>query len=165
MARFVFKLQAVLDQRIAREQQKQLAVAQLERERLEAEKDITDQQRSIERERDELRDLLGRERTAGDSSFQPVDLSGVRMQAAAAVRLTARAQQAVLRLAGIHRRLDAARLELLHAATQRKAVELLREKQHAEFLAAERKRDAAAVDELATLKGNRPHPPHESEAA
>lgn len=168
MAKFVFQLEAVLDQRVAREQQRQLVVARIERERLEAEQDIRAYQEAIERERDELRLMLSAEQSrdpdAPDGSV--VDLSGARMQASAAIRLTARAQQAVLKLAGIHRRLDAARLDLLHAATQRKAVELLREKKYQEFLAGERKRDASAIDEISTIRSaRRGQVPDDMEAA
>ncbi len=157
MAKFVFQLEAVLEQRIAREQQRQLAVAHIERERVEAEQDIRAYQMAIEQERDELRLMLSAEASSAHDGSEPalIDLSGARRQAAAAVRLTARAQQAVLKLVGIHRRLDAARIELLEAATQRKAVELLREKQYQEYLADQRKRDAAATDEIATIKSAR----------
>lgn len=156
MPRFIFKLQAVLDQRLAREQQQQLVVAQIERERVEAEQDIRAYQQAIELERDELRRVLNDEKAAGDDgAMVPVDLSAARQQAAAAVKLTARAQQAVLKLAGIHRRLDAARLDLLKAATDRKAAELLREKQHEEFKAQQRAKDAAIIDEIGTLKAAR----------
>jgi flagellar export protein FliJ len=164
VAKFRFKLQAVLDQRLAREQQRQLIVAQIERERVDAEQDIRAYQEAIERERDELRRMLSDERAAGEmEGAVQVDLSGARQQAAAAMKLTARAQQAVLKLAGIHRKLDAARLDLLKAATERKAAELLREKQYEEFKAEQRAKDAAIVDEIGTLKAARRE--EDSEAA
>lgn len=157
MAKFVFKLEAVLEQRLAREQQRQLEVARIERERLEAERDIRAYQEAIERERDELRLMLSAEQARDASSSEPslVNLDGARMQASAAVRLTARAQQAVLKLAGIHRRLDAARIDLLQAATERKAVELLREKQYEEFRREQARRDEAVTDEISTIKAAR----------
>ncbi|MCC6425359.1 MAG: flagellar FliJ family protein [Phycisphaerales bacterium] len=158
MAKFIFKLEAVLDQRIAIERQKQLVVAQIERERLDAEEDIRAHQRAIERERDELRDMLASEQAAvdeGEFGGRVVNLAGARFQAAAAIRLTARAQQAVLRLAGIHRRLDTARLDLLHAATQRKAVELLREKQYGAWRMEQNRKDAAGIDEIAIIRAGR----------
>ncbi len=160
MARFVFKLEAVLDQRIAKERERQLAVAKIERERVAAEEEIRAHQRVIERERDELRQMLASERSVGDGEPGAwrggvIDISGARRQAAAAVRLTAQAQQAVLKLAGIHRRLDAARLELLAAATQRKAVELLRERQYAAWRVEQNRKESAAIDEIAMMRAAR----------
>ncbi|MBL8963610.1 MAG: flagellar FliJ family protein [Phycisphaeraceae bacterium] len=157
MARFVFRLQAVLEQRRAKERAMQIEVARIERERIEAEGEIRAHQRAIERERDALRRMLDDQKDAVAAGAEPdaagmVDIRGVRMQAAAAVRLTAVAQRAAVRLAGIHRRLDSARLDLLQAATRRKAVELLREKRLAEHKAGERSRDAAMTDEMATMR-------------
>jgi flagellar biosynthesis chaperone FliJ len=170
MAKFVFKLEAVLEQRRARESQRQSAVARIERERVEAEEEIRAFQRAIERERDELRLMLGSREPGmpdviagglGGSEFQVdagpamIDLRGARQQASATLRSVARAQQAVLKLAGIHRRLDAARLELLKAATDRKAAELLREKQYRAWLAEQNRKDAAMVDEIAVTRFGR----------
>lgn len=138
----------------------QIEVARIERERIEAQDEIRAHQRAIEREREALRRMLDDQRDAAGTRGVPgepdpvglVDIRGVRQQAAAAVRMTAVAQRAAVRLAGIHRRLDSARLDLLQAATRRRAVELLRDKRRAEHAAMERARDSAMTDELATMR-------------
>lgn len=144
MARFVFELEAVLKQRLAVEREKQLAVAGLERERAELEDAIRGMQRDLTQEKQELRDQLAAEK--GRSTT--LDLRGVRFQAGAALRLITLAQRAVLRLAGVHRKIDAARLELLQAATRRKAVEALKERRFEEWKNEEKRREAGAADEL-----------------
>lgn len=147
MAKFIFRLEAVLRARLAEERARQLALAAIERERVEIEDQIRECQSQISRERGEMRDRLG---GAG-----PVMLREVRMQAHAALHASARAQQAVLRLAGVHRRLDAARRELLEATTRRKAVERLRERRLEEWTTQQKYIEAAAIDELVVMRAAR----------
>lgn len=153
MPKFRFNLQAVLKQRLAIERQKQLAVAALEQQRMALEEEIRAYQGSLEREKGDLRDALTRERSADYA--QGVDLRGVRMQANAALHLVAKAQQAVLRLAAVHRKLDAARLELLSATKGRKGVETLRERRYEAWTQDENRREAGALDELAVMRAAR----------
>src|SRR5262249_51621641 len=80
-----------------------------------------------------------------------LDLRGVRFQAGAALRLITLAQRAVLRLAGVHKKLDAARLELLEATTRRKAVGALRERRLEEWKHEEKRREAGAADEVSVM--------------
>jgi flagellar export protein FliJ len=143
MAKFIFELEAVLKQRLAVEREKKLAVGALERERAEIEEGIRLYQGDLVRERQELRDQLS---TAKGAAV--LDLRGVRFQAGAALRLITLAQRAVLRLAGVHRKLDAARLELLEATTRRKAVETLKERRFEEWRHEQKRKEAAAADEL-----------------
>src|SRR5262245_41080180 len=117
MPRFRFALQPVLDHREMIEEQKQRAVAVLEAQRVRLEETIRDHQRGITPERQEMR-----------ASLRAGNLRAVRLQSGASVRLAAAAQRAVIELAGVHRRLEAARTELLDAAKRRKAVELLKER-------------------------------------
>jgi flagellar export protein FliJ len=77
------------------------------------------------------------------------------MQANASLHLVARAQQAVLELAGLHRRIDAARLELLKATTDRKAVELLKERRRREWVDEQRRREDAELDEINVMRHGR----------
>jgi flagellar export protein FliJ len=144
VARFIFQLEAVLKQRLAIEREKQLAVAALERERTGLEDLIRSYQRDLTQERQELRDQLAAEREGGTL----LDLRGVRFQAGAALRMVTLAQRAVLRLAGTHKKLDAARLELLEATTRRKAVETLKERRLEEWRQEQKRREGAAADEL-----------------
>lgn len=144
MPRFRFQLEAVLKHRKMIEQQKQRAVAELEIQRLRIEGVIRMCQEGLVREKDELRGLL-----------TDVDLRGARWQAAASMRLIARAQRAALELAGVHKRIAAAREELLAAARRRKAVELLKERRYEEWRVAESRAEMAAVDELAVMAAGR----------
>lgn len=167
MAGFVFELEAVLDQRLMVEQQKRLVVAALERERLSIEGVIRGCQRAITRERDDLRARLrtaqrdGRGETlrsdlgAAAAGGDGLDMRSVRLQAAASLQFVAKAQRAVLQLAGVCKRLDAARLELLGAATRRKAVELLRERRREEWRTEQARREDAALDELNVMRASR----------
>ena len=156
MARFRFELQAVLTARTAAERRCQLAVAELEAERIGIEMEIQRLQRGMGLERDQMRTSLKGHGGA-------VDLPAARMQAAAAVRLTATAQQAVLRLAGVHRRLEGARAELIKAATARRAVELLRERRYEAWRRDLIDRENKAVDELAVMRVNALAASHEGD--
>ena len=145
MAKFKFQLEAVLRQRAAVERTKQLVVAGLEHERRRAEEEIVSCQRSIDREKGEMRDML---RVGG-----VVNLRGVRMQAGSSLAMMGAASRAVFRLGGVHKRLDAARADLLLATTARKAVETLRERRYEAWLDEQRRREDAALDEMAVIRG------------
>lgn len=142
MPRFRFELEPVLEQRLRDEHDRQRSVAELERERLALEDEIRACQRAIDQERDDLRSLLG----AGGGGA--VDLRAARMQAGASLGHMARAQRAVLKLAGVHKRLERARAELLEATKRRKAVENLRQRRYEQW---KREQDAAEARELDDL--------------
>lgn len=154
MAKFRFQFEALLDVRKRTEEQRQLVVAELERERLAIEEELRQCQRSIVQTKGGLRDALGGPQAArGESAM--LDLSVVRMQTSAGFQLTHRAQQIAIRLAGAHRRLEAARASLLEATIARKAVELLKDKRFAEWKRELDRRELAAVDELTTMRAGR----------
>jgi len=155
MARFRFNLQTVLKQRIAIERQRQLGVAALEQQRLTLESEIRGYNLSLKREKDDLREALTRERTADYG--HGVDLRGVRLQANTALHLVGKAQQAVLRLAAVHKRLEAARMELLSATKARKGVETLRDRRYEAWKLEEAHKDAVVLDELAVMRAARVH--------
>lgn len=144
MPRFRFKLQAVLDHREMLEQQKQKAVAELEMSRVRLEGVIRGCQEGIVAERSDMRQRL----TAGD-------VHGARRQSAAATRLKAAADRAVLELAGVHRRLERARAELIAATKARKAVELLKERRFEAWRYEQQRQELAANDELAVMAAGR----------
>lgn len=150
MAKFIFQLESVLKQRRAVERERQLIVAAAERERVTLEDQIRGYQAEISRERDELRDQL-----AGRTESALLDLRGVRFQVSSTLRIMTLAQQAVLKLAGVHRRIEAARAQLLEATTARKAVEKLRERRLEDWRDEQRKIEAAALDELAVMAASR----------
>lgn len=152
MARFVFELEAVLRARQAEERRRQLVVAEFERERARVEGLIRECQSEIVRGREDLREALG-------GAGAPVDLASVRMQAGAGLHQVAKAQRHVFELAGVHRKLDAARLDLLKAATQRKAVEMLKERRYEEWREDQKRREGAAIDELNVTRAGRHEEP------
>ncbi len=147
MPRFDFALQPVLEQRLRVERGKQLRVAELERDRLALELEIAAHQLAIAGERDDLRARLFEERSGSS-----VNLAQVRQQAHASLGMIARTQRAVVRLAGIQRRLDAARLELIRATAERRGVEVLRERRYREWKCDQERREAAALDEMAIMR-------------
>lgn len=144
MARFRFTLQAVLQHREMIEEQKQRAVAVLEAERVRLEGVIRGYQEGIGREKHDMRAALARG-----------DIPAARMQSGASVRLAAAAQRAVLELAGVHRRLEAARAELLEATKRKKAVARLKERRLEEWKTQQARLELAAVDELAVMAAAR----------
>jgi flagellar FliJ protein len=144
MARFRFNLQAVLDHREMIEEQKQLAVAALERERARLEGAIRGHQAGITQGKQDIR-----------ASLRAGDIRGVRLQTVASAAIVAAAQRAVLELAGLHRRLEAARADLLEATKRRKAVELLKERRLEEWRTEQNRRELAAVDELVVMSASR----------
>lgn len=154
MARFVFELQAVLKQRLAVERERQLRVAKIERERLEQEDRIRAIQRQIETEKRELAVCLNAARGDQSQGNLGVDVRRVRMQANSSLSLVARAQREVFVLAGIHARLDEARLALLEATTARKAVEKLKERRWMAWREAQNTLESRALDEMAVMRAS-----------
>lgn len=149
MPRFTFNLQPVLEQRLRTEREHQRRVAELEQQRLTLESEIAGFQRSITAERDDLRDRLFDERGGAR-----VDLPQVRQQAAASLTLISRAQRTVVRLAGVHQRLEAARMDLIKATAARRGVEVLRDRRYEAWKREQDRKEAAALDELATTRFN-----------
>jgi len=149
MAKFIFSLQALLDQRLHLEREKQLVVAALERERMELEARVTACQNEIRSHKDDLRQLLG------GASGGAVETRTVRLQAGAALHARARTQRMALQLAGVYRKLEMARAELRKATTKRRAVELLRDKQFHEWKREIERREAIELDEIGTMRAAR----------
>ncbi|MBX3379190.1 MAG: flagellar FliJ family protein [Phycisphaeraceae bacterium] len=143
MAKFRFELEAVLKQRLAIERQKQLALGELERFRLNLEDRLRGFHQSILSEKQDLRSALA----PGGS----IDASGVRMQANMSLHFVSKAQQTVYQLAVVHRKLVIARNDLLAAATSRKAVEKLKERRYEAWLASEARKEAATLDEISVM--------------
>lgn len=143
-SRFIFKLQPVLEQRERLERDHQIRVAALERQRL----DLEDRLRTIQARIDLSKaDLRSRLHPSPQSAL--VIVRDVRMQAGASIALLAQAQGVAIELAGVLRRLEAARAELFAAAAARKAVQLLKDRRYALWRSEQEKRDALATDEIA----------------
>ena len=157
MARFHFNLELVLEQRLRAERDAQIAFAEIDRERVMLESQLRNFQRTIVGFKRDLRGAL-----AGDSAVSERDAGGaavtlgdVRLQAGASLMVMGKAQAAVLELAGVHKRLDIARARLLEAAKARKGVELLRERRFEQWKRQQAKREAAEMDDLATMRAGR----------
>jgi len=149
VAKFRFNLEAVLTQRRAIEQEKQRVVGDLERERLAMEARLRDWNDSLRVGRDELREALG---SAGGGT---VSVADVRLHAASSLRMVAEAERLAVTLAGLYRRIERARVDLLEAARSRRAVELLKERRREEWKRDQDKREAEAVDEIAVMRAAR----------
>ncbi len=153
MAVFRFRLERLLEQRRREERDKQAVVASIERERLAIEDRLRGRQRAFESVRSDLRSLLGVQ--AINTGAESVTIADLRQQAAASHHLVADAQRLALALAGVHRRLDAAREELARAAAARKAVEKLRDRERDAFERSLRKKEQAEMDEIASTRAAR----------
>jgi flagellar export protein FliJ len=151
MKRFVFNLQAVLEQRAALEEIEQRKVATLERERMAIEDRIRGYQKSIISAKSDLRAQLETGASAGGPP-RAVSLGAVRLQAAASLHLVAKAQQAVFELAGLHRRLEGAREVLRRATTARKSVELLKARRYEEWRTATLRAEVQEADEMVVMR-------------
>lgn len=151
MPKFVFNLQAALAQRKAIEQQKMLIVADIERSRLALEDRLRSMHSRSGDEREELRAQLAGSASSGGL----VDLRGVRFQSNAALTTHFHAQQLVLQLAGLHKRLENARKDLLEATTRRKAVETLRERRFEAWKDEEKRKETASLDDIAGILTSR----------
>lgn len=148
MARFVFKLDALLKARSRVEQQFQLPVAQIERERIKLEDKLRAKQTSLTGGKEELREQLS----------GLIDVRSLRYRANMAQQIMRDAQKLVLELAGVHNRLFVARGKLIEAARSRRAIELVREKRYEQYKTDEAKAEIAAMDELAVIAAARKEP-------
>lgn len=143
MARFRFRLAPVLTQRERAERNCMLAVAELEREKIRLENHIRAAQNRI---------VAGRRAIADSLSGGRVELGDARLQAGATLRDDQDARRAVLELAGVMRRLEGARAGLIEAAARRRAIELLRDRDHARFKAEEDRKENNALDDLIVMR-------------
>lgn len=156
MPRFVFTLQALLDQRLHAERQKQLALAAVERERGAIQDAIRTCQSQLAAYKEDLRARLG------PGSFAAADLKGVRLQASESLHTQMRAQRLALQLAGLLKRIDAARAELREATTRRRAVELLKQRRYDAWKREIARREGIELDEIGTMRAARAMMEHEA---
>jgi flagellar export protein FliJ len=68
--------------------------------------------------------------------------------------MIASAQRAVVRLAGVQKRLEMARLDLIAATAERRGVEVLRERRFEAWKREQDRREAAAMDEMAVMRAS-----------
>lgn len=146
MPKFKFQLEPLLKLRERVERDRQAAVAQLERERLELEGAIRDRQDAINHARYAARGAL----SPGGS----VDLEQARLSAIASLRSQADAQANALKLAGLYKRIEDARENLLRATAARRAIELIKEQRQQEHQRIESRKEFQLIDELATINAS-----------
>jgi flagellar FliJ protein len=145
MTKFHFNLDPLLKAKKRVEEVHQRAVAQIDRQRMDMEASLRRQQANIALGKQSLRESL----------VGPVDTHSLRLHAASSMQMMRTAQRVVLELAGIHRRLESARVTLVEAAKERRAMELLRDQRFAQWKAAREKRETATLDELAVIAAAR----------
>lgn len=146
MAKFRFELESLLKARRLAEQARQRALAAIEQERMRLEETLRLLQRQISDGKHSMQgSLVGR-----------VEADHLRMHAASTMHTMRKAQRIVLEMAGVHRRLDAARAALIESARQRRAVEILRERRFEQWKAHQEKLETDALDELAVIAAARP---------
>ena len=158
--RFVFRLQPVLDQRERIEERAQLLVAELERDRIRIEATLRAIQAELLETRAVLRAGLHRSAVPGESRAEESPMSGggisaVRAAASASLHITVRAQRAAMELAGLLKRLEMARSELLRATADRKAVQLLKDRAIEQFRREQLKRELSELDEIVVMRHGR----------
>lgn len=146
MARFRFRLQPVLRQRELAERDEQLRVAEIEQQRLRLEDMLRTCQERISDEQRTLNGLV-----CGSS----IDPAAARAQGAAIIAARAEAQRLALELAGVYKRLEAARGVLAKAAMHRRSMELLRDSHREKWKQEINRAEDLALDELAVLRASR----------
>lgn len=148
VARFAFKLEPLLEHRRRIERDHRVAVASIEAERAAIESEMRDLGARADRSRAGLRDALA----PGGGA---VDAHAARWQAASAMSLDARARQLAVKLAGVLKRLEAARVLLVDASKDRRAVERLRERRYEAFCAEVARGEAATLDDMNSARSAR----------
>lgn len=142
MAKFIFKLEAVLKQRQAIEDQKQRELAMIMRQRMILMDQLRQEQMTISESKHQMSQaLIGR-----------VDLQSVGNFARYSSQTTQRAMQIVNHLAKLEPMVEQARKSLVQAMRERKALDLLREKHQRQWQQRQDRLEAAALDELAVQR-------------
>jgi len=142
MAQFKFRFKTLLKHRSRIEDQRQRDLAQHLRTRM----ILHDQIREMQ---DTIRDS---KRSMADGLVGKVDLTRVGQFARYSGHAAQRARQIVVKLAGLEKQVDLARAVLLEATKQRKALELLRDKDQAKWRYEQDRKETNELDELATSR-------------
>ena len=138
MAKFIFKLAAVLEHRKIIEQTCQRELAKHISQREYHLTQLRNMQQSISNSKQQLSDHLQGK----------VDLDRIGHFARFSGQSTQQAHSIVLALAALEKRIEIARQELIAATHQRKAIELLRDKQHQQFIYEQNRIENAQMDEM-----------------
>ena len=140
--RFVFELQAVLEQRRRAERHAQGVLAAVQGERQAIEDQLAELRRGVEAERDVARGLMvGR-----------VSARSLREHVAGELGADRRARALALKVAGVQKRIDKARELLKLASVQREAIEKLRDRRLAEWKREQDKAERLEQDDLMVMR-------------
>lgn len=138
MAGFRFSLDAVLQHRQRLEDERQRDLARHLRQQLVLETQVRSLQQTIaDDKRDMAASLTGR-----------VEVGRVRSHGAHVNRVSMRVQQIVGEMVALKRRIEKARQELAQAMRDRKAMQVLHDREHRRWTDRRNRREAAEMDEL-----------------
>lgn len=139
MARFRFRLQAVLRHRLQIEEERQRALAVVQQQLTAMTNELKAMDDQVEQANNDLRanHLVG-----------PVDVGYLTAHRRFIVGVRRQAMQLVQRMAMVQKQVDEARLALAEAAKQRKIIEKLREKQLDRWRQESARKEGDALDEI-----------------
>jgi flagellar biosynthesis chaperone FliJ len=160
MAKFRFRLQPVLDDRLAKERDQQMIVAKWQARKSEVEQRVQSLQQRLIGDRMDLRGRLGaaessQQAASGGLGGQIVDLALVRQGASSALFGLVELRRLAIELAGVMRNIELARVELAKRAMARKAVEMLRDKAKEQWLSEQKRLEAITLDEISSIRAAR----------
>jgi flagellar export protein FliJ len=145
MARFVFRLSGVLRHRRHIERQRQRELAVLEARMAVQRSLFAELDQSVRASLDDLRRnrLIGR-----------IDVAFLQAHRRYMIAMRKKAFDMAADMAALQQQIDAARAALIRAATDRKALDLLRERRKSEWLADQNRREIAELDEVGLQMGH-----------
>lgn len=142
MARFEFKLEPLLRQRKAVEDQCQRDLAKIMRQRMILQNQLRSIQQTItQSKRDLSHGLIGR-----------VDLDQIAQFSRYSGQVTQRAHALVIKLAAVEKMIDKARAQLTQAMRDRQALQLLRDRRYEQWRLRQQRLESAQLDEMAVQR-------------
>lgn len=150
MAKFVFKLRAVLRLRELREKTQKGALAAALAEQRDAHEHLRRANDAAEESRHTWRESLGGH---GGGLFNTRD---ARLQAMTNLKTLARLDHAAIRVAGAERRVETQRQRLAMLSRDRRAVELVKEARLAAWKEEQKRGEAAVLDDLSVMRAGTP---------
>jgi flagellar FliJ protein len=139
VAKFKFSLEAVLKHRRMVEEQCQRDLAEAMSQRVALRDELRRLQETISESK----------RALSGGLVGAVNLESIANFARYSSQATQRARGCVMKLAGVEKTIEAARQKLLAATRARKALDLLRDRRHEQWVRDEDRRETAVLDEVA----------------
>ena len=144
MARFVFRLSGVLRHRRHIERQRQRELAALEARMTAQRAQFAELDQSVRASLDDLR----RNRLVGR-----IDVAFLQAHRRYMIAMRKKAFEMAAGMAALQQQIDSARMALIRAATDRKALDLLRDRRKTDWLADQSRREIAELDEIGLQMG------------